>query len=343
MTDLAPFCADLKLDEPAVRRVLDSANDAAGKQAPWYVLLLLGLGAWITALIMIVFVAVLLNVILDLDEPGLGSAAIGAVMFACGLLIQAKTDESVFAEQFAIALVAAGAAIAAGSIGFEFESLWSAAVAAAAMAAVDISRGRHLQQQFLLAALAVGLGIAALSDALVSPAVAVAVVALAAPIGAALYLRPPPRDMRPTATALLLAMPFYALVNDSLYVPVYGSESWIARIIATATILGLAWLRGRAAAAGARLRLLLFAIVGAAICLLLPPGGSAALVILMLAFTLGHWPLAIVGVLLEIYFVPRFYYDLELSLLTKSWILMAVGAALLATYAILRRGGAVRP
>jgi uncharacterized membrane protein len=341
MTDIASFCADLKLDEPAVRRVLDSGDDAARKQAPWYVLLLLGLGAWITALIMIVFVAVLLNLIFDLDEPGLGSAAIGAVMFACGLLIQAKTSESVFAEQFAIALVAAGAAIAAGSIGFEFESLWSAAVAAGAMAAVDISRGRHLQQQFLLAALAVGLGIAALSDALVSPAVAI--VALAAPIGAALYLRPPPRDMRPTATALLLAMPFYALVNDSLHAPVYGSESWIARMIATAAILGLAWLRGRAAAAGARLRLLLFAIVGAVICLLLPPGGSAALVILMLAFTLGHWPLAIVGVLLEIYFVPRFYYDLELSLLTKSWILMAVGAALLATYAILRRGGAVRP
>jgi uncharacterized membrane protein len=88
---------------------------------------------------------------------------------------------------------------------------------------------------------------------------------------------------------------------------------------------------------------LLVAVAAAAICLLLPPGGSAALVILMLAFTLGHWPLAIVGVLLEIYFVPRFYYDFELSLLTKSWILMAVGGALLAAYAALRRSGAAAP
>src|SRR5262245_3382974 len=261
MAALASFCADPKHDEPAVRRVLDAESDAADKQAPWYVLLLLGLGAWITALIMIVFVAVLLNVAFDLDEPGLGSAAIGAVMFACGLFIQAKTSESAFAEQFAIALVAAGAAIAAGSIGFEFESLWSAAVAAAAMAAVDIWRGRHVQQQFLLAALAVGLGIAALSDALVSPAVAI--VALAAPIGAALYLRPPPRDMRPTATALLLAMPFYGLVNDGLQAPVYGFDNWTARIVATATILGLAWLRSRAAASNTRLPLLLVATIAA--------------------------------------------------------------------------------
>jgi uncharacterized membrane protein len=341
MTDIASFCAALNLDEPAVRRALESENNATGRQAPWYVLLLLGLGAWITALIMIVFVAVLLNVAFDFDEPGLGSAAIGAVMFLCGLLIQAKTKESVFAEQFAIALVAAGAAIAAGSIGFEFESLWSAAIAAAAMTAIDIWRGRHAQQQFLLAALAVGLGIAALSDALVSPRIAI--VALAAPIGAALYLRPPLRDMRPTATALLLAMPFYALVNDGLYTPIYGSESWIARIIAMATILGLAGLRSRTAALNVRVRLLLVAALAAAICLLLPPGGSAALMILMLAFTLGHWPLAIVGVLLEIYFVPRFYYDLDLSLLTKSWILMAVGVALLTTYAALRRSGAAAP
>jgi uncharacterized membrane protein len=341
MTDIAAFCASLRLDEPAVRRVLESENSAAGGQTPWYVLLLLGLGAWITALIMIVFVAILLDVAFDVEEPGLGSAVIGTVMFVCGLLIEAKTKESVFAEQFAIALVAAGAAVAAASLGFAFDSLWSAAVAAAVLTAIDIWHGRHVQQQFLLAALAVGLGIAALSDALAYQRIDI--VAFAAPIGALLYLRPPPRDVRPTATVLLLAIPFYAVVNDSLYTPLYGYGNWVARIVAMATILGLAWLRGRAATSDVRLHLLFGAVVAAAICLLLPPGGSAALVILMLAFALGHWPLAIVGVLLEIYFVPHFYYNLELSLPTKSWILMAVGGALLAAYAALRRSGAAAP
>jgi len=342
MTDIASFCTTLNLDEAAVRRVLESESGADSRPAPWYVLLLLGLGAWITALIMIAFVAVFLHFAFDFDEPGLGSAAIGAAMFLCGLLIQAKTRESVFAEQFAIALVAAGAAIAAFSVWFEFESLWSAATAAAAMTAIEIWRGRNAQQQFLLAALAVGLGVAAVSDTVIEGRVDI--VALALPIGAWLYLRPPPTDVRPTATALLLAMPFYAVVTDSLYAPTYGSASWPARVIAMAVILVLAWLHGRGPSVPkTRLRHLFVAVAAAAICLLLPPGGSTALVILMLAFALGHWPLAIVGALLEVYFVPRFYNDLELSLLTKSWILMAVGFALLAAYAALRRGGAATP
>ena len=139
-------------------------------------------------------------------------------------------------------------------------------------------------------------------------------------------------------------MPFHAAVTDSLYAPAYGSAGWPARVIAMAVILVLAWLHGRGLSVPkTSLRHLFVAVVAAAICLLLPPGGSAALVILMLAFTLGHWPLAIVGALLEVYFVPRFYYDLELSLLTKSWILMAVGFALLAAYATLRRSGAATP
>jgi uncharacterized membrane protein len=342
MTDIAPFAARLDLDEAAVRRVLESESSAVGRSMPWYVLLLLGLGAWITALIMIVFVAVFLDFVVGLDEPGLGSAAIGVAMFLCGLLIEAKIGESAFAEQFAIALVAAGAAVCAGSLGFEYESFWSAAAAATAMTAIDIWRGRNAQQQFLLAALAVGLGIAALSDAMVPGRVDI--VALAMPIGTLLYLRPPLKDMRPTATALLLAMPLYAVVADTLYGTTYGSASWPARVIAMATILLLAWLHGRGAAASqARLRQLFVAVVAAAVCLLLPPGGSTALAILMLAFTLGHRPLAIVGMLLEVYFVPRFYYDLDLSLLTKSWILMAVGIALLAAYAVLRRPGAAAP
>ncbi len=343
MTDIASFCTSLNLDEAAVRRVLESESGAASRPAPWYVLLLLGLGAWITALIMIAFVAVFLHFAFAFDEPGVASAAIGVAMFLCGLLIEAKTRTSVFAEQFAIALVAAGAAIAAFSVYFEFEeNLWSGAAAAAVMAAIDIWRGRNAQQQFLLAALAVGFGVAAVSDAVIAGSVDI--VALALPIGAWLYLRPPPTDVRPTATVLLLAMPFYAVVTDSLYAPTYGSSSWLARVIAMATILVLAWLRGRGPTPSqARLRHLFVAVAAAAICLLLPPGGSAALVILMLAFTLGHWPLAIVGALLEVYFVPRFYYDLELSLLTKSWILMAVGFALLAAYAALRRSGAATP
>jgi len=339
MTDVASLCAQLGLDEAVVRRALESERGAADAATPWYVLLLLGLGAWITALIMVVFVAVLLNVAFDVQEPNLGSAAIGIGMFLCGLLIEAKGKASVFAQQFAIALVAAGAAIAAISLWVESDSAWGAAAAAAAMAAIDVWRGRNAQQQFLLAALAVGLAIAAIDDTTIAGRVNI--VALTLPIGVALYLRPRRVDMRPTATALLLAVPFHAMVTDSLYAPDLSFDNWPARAIALAVVLALAWLRVRGPATPpSGFRPLLVALASAAVCLLLPPGGSAGLAVLMLAFVLGHWPLAIVGVLLEIYFVPRFYYDLDLTLLDKSWILLAVGGALLAACAVLRRSGA---
>jgi len=335
MTDIASLSAQLGLDEAAVRHALESERAAADAATPWYVLLLLGLGAWITALIMVVFVALLLNVAFDIEEPDIASAAIGVGMFLCGFLIEAKGKASVFAQQFAIALVAAGAAIAAVSLWVESDSAWNAAAAAAAMTAIDIWRGRNAQQQFLLAALAVGFAIAAIDDA--TTAGRVDIVALALPIGVALYLRPPRVDMRATATALLLAMPFDAMVTDSLYSPDLGFDNWPARAIALAVVVALAWLRVRGSATPPdHLRHLLAALAAAVVCLLLPPGGSAGLAILMLAFTLGHWPLAIIGALLEVYFVPRFYYDLELSLLTKSWILVTVGVALLASYAALR-------
>ncbi len=332
MTDLAAFCAALGLDETAARQALAAERAADRRSAPWYVQVILGGGAWITALIMIGFVAAALNLLFGFDEPDLASAALGAAMFLGGMLLQARAGASVFVEQLAIALAAAGAVIAAASIGFEFDSVWGAAAAAAALAAIDLWRGRNAQQQFLLAALGVGLAIAALAESEV--AYRLAMIAALAPIGIWIYLRPPPRDLRPAATVLLLALPLYGLVADSPFAPAGEADGWMARAILIASMLAPAWLGGRATPApGGAIRYAAVAVAAAAIGVLLPPGGSAALVILMLAFALGHWPLAIVGVLLEAYFIPRFYYDLEMSLLSKSWILMAVGVVLLVAYA----------
>ena len=62
--------------------------------------------------------------------------------------------------------------------------------------------------------------------------------------------------------------------------------------------------------------------------ILLPPGGSAALVIMMTAFVLGSHLLAGIGILLQLQFIMRFYYDLQMSLLDKSLLLIGVGAVL---------------
>jgi uncharacterized membrane protein len=93
----------------------------------------------------------------------------------------------------------------------------------------------------------------------------------------------------------------------------------------------------RAQTPSERLALRIFAVLAVAVCLLMPAGGSAAMLLMMLAFTLGSRALAVVGTLLQVYFIWRFYYDLEASLLDKSLVLMGVGVLLLAAYAALTR------
>jgi uncharacterized membrane protein len=55
----------------------------------------------------------------------------------------------------------------------------------------------------------------------------------------------------------------------------------------------------------------------------------------MLAYCLGSRMLATLGMLAEVYFIWLFYADLNSTLLTKSIILMSVGAALLLCYGLL--------
>ena len=91
----------------------------------------------------------------------------------------------------------------------------------------------------------------------------------------------------------------------------------------------------RVADSQGRLLALVGAAAAAAIALVLPSGASAALVLLALAYTLGSRALAAIGALMEVYFIWRFYQDLEGTLLTKSIVLMAAGAILLLCYGLL--------
>jgi len=71
---------------------------------------------------------------------------------------------------------------------------------------------------------------------------------------------------------------------------------------------------------------------------LLPPGGSAALLIMTYAYVVGSTPFATLGVVLQAQFMIRYYYNLEMTLLNKSILLMAVGAILLVAWWLAERG-----
>ena len=67
-------------------------------------------------------------------------------------------------------------------------------------------------------------------------------------------------------------------------------------------------------------------------------GLLASLLLLALAYLLGSRMLAALGIAAHIWFLSRFYHDLQLDLLEKSGMLVAAGAVLLALWWAWRRG-----
>lgn len=333
MTTLGVLCARVGLDAAAARQALSSTS---GHETPWYVQVILGLGAWLTALAVIAFVAAFMHFVLGVDEPGAAAALLGAVLFGLALALLLK-HRGVFAAHLAIAGSTAGAAVAAVGIGVEAESLWAAAGATAPFAVVAIWQQREPLLQFLLSGLTLMIAVAALLDH--EEELVLDVVALGAPLGLWLYLRPPAIDLRPTAAVLLLATPTAAAFLEAPALAWISVAGWLCRAVHVAlflTLIGVQWQRS----GGAQDRPQLAAIaIGASLAgVLLPPGAAAALLLLMLAYTLGLRVFAILGAQLEAFFIWRFYYDLEISLLHKSLILTAVGTALLVCYGLVVAG-----
>jgi hypothetical protein len=338
VAELSALSARLGLDAAAAQRALDAAAATGRPHVPVYIQALLGIGAWITAILMVAFLLLFLDFIVgvDLEEQTSVALAIGVASFAIAVALRRPAGHSAFRTQLASALSTAGVAIATAAVLVETESFWPAAAVAAVGTAAAIAEGRDRPTQFSAAALAlalvfIGLGIDSvpyLTD----------IAALAGVTGVLLTLYPPRRDTAPLAAALLLALPCLMTVADSGVLAGIGGEGFAARLLnAGLTVWLLVRHRQLHGQPVADLTTAILIVAILVICAVLPPGGSAALVLMMLAFVLGLRGLGVIGVLFQIYFISRFYYDLQITLLEKSLILMAVGLLVLGAYGLVLR------
>lgn len=336
MVELSRLCDALGLDPAAAAGALAEADPQ--QRPPVYIQALLGVGAWISALLMVGFVLLMIGLVIggDTTDQMPAALAMGAACFAAAVGLRRAGRAGAFRLQLASALSIAGGGVAAAAILVYTESFWAGAAAAAIGTAAAIFEGRDRPTQFLLAALAIGLVFAALAIDAVPYLTDLA--ALLGATGVALTLWPPRRDLAPLAAVLLLALPCLMAVGDSGVLAGAEGEGIPARLIAATLIIGLLILQRRLggrmgidAAAGVQIA----AIV--VVCALLPPGGSAALMLMMLAFVTGARGLAALAVLFQVYFIWRFYYDLQVTLLEKSLILAAIGAVVLGVYVLVLR------
>lgn len=343
MIDRDAFCAKMGIDAEAAAAALSDTD--SGAVSPWYVRAFLAVGAWVTAIAIIVFFGVFLALVLsDSDAVEGVLTVLGLLCFGGGIALLAKATGGAFQTSFATALAAAGSAMTVAGVGIAAEDIWLAAFASVMLAGVVIALAPSWILQILVSGLAVVLTAVALIEQSVPYYLDVSALALVA--GVALWCRPPRVDIRPTAFVLLLMAPVLAIFfrfagwHD---VPPGGWVAVAVHIALFAWLITVLW--RRTPERTVQTELAVFAGAAAAVCLLLPPGGSGALVILTLAFVLGSWPLALLGALLQAYFFWQFYYDLQISLLNKSFLLAAVGAIVLVCWWLIagRKPGEAAP
>ena len=331
MTQLATFCARTGIDEAAARQALSARATHEG--APWYMQVVLGVGAWITTIVALFFAGVVMDLVFDIDEPNLAVAVVGAIVFAASLWLLHHRPEGAFAAHAAVAFATAGMLLAAAGVGMPERSLWLASVATLPFAAAAIWQQRSLLLQFLITSIALILGILVAWDHWDDPILGLP--ALFTPVGVFLLLYPPRREVRPTAFALLIMPLLIDILASRFEVGWTLWFGWPARglLLAVFAIL-FAVNRRRVADRQGRLLAVAGGVAIAVVVWQLPTGGSAALVLLTLAYTLGSRTLAAIGALTAIYFIWSYYWDLEGTLLTKSIILMSTGAVLLLCYGL---------
>ena len=314
------------------------------ERLPWYVRLVVGVGAWITAVVLMFLGGAIVFVALEFETGG-ALALIGAAYLWAGLRIIRQPDRGIFANQLGIATAAAGAALVCGGMAAEAEEVWVGVPIAVAIAAAIFMVSTNRILQFLASALAAGFFVATL--VVERTPYALDIVALATPVGLYLLLRPPERDITPAAIVLLLLFPLYStfIVPDAYWVRDIQMGGWLARAIHMALFLWLVSLHWKQNANhGLNQGAIAFIVAALFVCVLLPPGGSAALLIMTFAYVTGSTPFATLGVVLQAQYFIRYYYSLEMSLLNKSFLLMAVGVILLVSWWLAeraRRQGAI--
>lgn len=334
MIGLPEFCRAFDLDGAAASRALAGPLGAAERAAPWFTQAILGFGAWITAVAAAAAGVGFLFITLEVDGPE-PIAIPGCGYLIAGLWALARPG-GVFRTQFGISITAAGIVMTTVGAAATVEAVWVGAVVSIVLAVLAEWLGRNRQLQFLSTAFAAAMVIVTLDEQRV-PYLS-DIVAFMAPAGLFLFLRPPTIDLRPTAIVLLLAPMAVDILHGFAFGPRWTDTGWLAEAVFIASFLALLWLlRKRPKMGRASLELAAAAVVAVALTFLLPIGGLVALLMLTLAYLLGSAALAVIGALLQSYFIFRFYYDLEQSLLEKSLIMTAAGVVLLALWCVLAR------
>ncbi len=322
------------LDEAARTQInARVARESAPPGEPWFVQALLAAGAWIAA---ICFIACLgISGFLDDDEAAL--LAWGAAFVIAATALRTLTSH-IFPTQLALAMSVAGHVFILAGAGMLADSVAGVAIAALVLCLVLYPLYRDGLHRFLSCLLASGCVTAWIMIDGVAELIHVEMLAKIIAIGLVFLYRTDLTWLRPLGYAMALSVPanlFLVVLPEH----VIELQWWPANVVLAAALL---WLYPWAAGGWSRLREEpMIVAMTATVCLaaVTTPGVLAAIGLMVLGYARRDGLLLAMGMAFFPTFIVVFYYELETSLLTKSYILMASGAVLLLARAFLNRRG----
>ncbi len=305
------------------RYSLESSSLPPDTSTPWYLIALASIGSIVAGGVLMVALSLLLAGIGLSPEV---MAILGGLLALVGGLIIGRMSKGLFLNQFATTGTVAGQVLVAGGTFGITDSMAAGVVMAWAVGGVTIALLRDPFQQVLLTAVATAATCVWAVEAGTGfglPLLTVCTV----PVGLAALFTPPRRlDVRPAAFALLV-------VPLGLFEPLVTTYP-LHVMAALPYVAGALWVLWPALTTPVRIA----AAVGGGLALAgLAPGVTGALMLLAVAWRLGSRAVAGVGVIALLLFVVRYYYAVDVTLLTKSGLLMAGGVLTLGLWMTWRR------
>lgn len=320
------------LDPESVSRLAAVGHEGERDAAPWFVRLLVGIGAWIAAAFLVLFLFAL-----DLIDGDSTAVFTGVVLLALAFWMR-RVPRSDFLHQLALALWLVGQVLTVFGIGSMTDSVAAAAAGSLLVQAASLLRFPDVVGRFLATGFAVASVAALLVEAGIPFSLDLALLAAALPAGYLWWRRPAalasryaesvgPVGYGLVVSAFLLLLTTFGDPFERGGVGLVAAAGLTAGVVVIA--LALMSPRPLVAVLGGIL------ILGAAT--VSAPGVMAGVGALLLAFRAGDRVLMGMAWVFLAVFLTGYYYDLEITLLEKSGLLALCGVVLLALREILRR------
>jgi hypothetical protein len=326
----------------AARRSLD--HERTGEETPWFLHVLIGAGAWLSALFLLGFMGLVGSGILA--SSGVAAIVVGGLLTAAATQMRRKRGGTFIGQRcLSFSLAGQGVILMGVAQLADRHAFGAIAVSATLLAALLYAPFPDKLHRFLTCAAAAGITIAWLSAE--GPPFSRPLVIIANLAAVSLLFAHPRANptLRPLGYALALSLavlflPIRELVGfNSAAAALFAF--WSVKVaLAGALIWVAAWAMGGADAQRQPGQRSTFVLLVAGI-LLLSYFSSAGILTAIFLLALGYGVqdrlLMSFGALLLPVFVCFYYYHLPVTLLQKSVLLMASGAVLLAVWGALTR------